>query len=585
MWTNITLINSIIKKYWEENEIKGKFLFDVFSISQVLKNKIIDNEDIYNSIVDNWWDWWIDLVILLVDDKYITSIEELDNLINNKEITKNTELEIYFIQIKDSDSFKEKVFETMLATFHDYFDEKLSEKLYNKELISKFELIKKCLDNFPIYTNKIKINILYISKWDENKISEWVKNKSFILKRFFDDKIPTEVQINMIWRDTLRNLYLKQEENELILKYENDINSVFWWDDDKVAYIVQAKIKDFFNFIKGEDWKIREYMLENNVRHWQGNVEVNNNIYSTLKNDKDIEFLWLNNGITIINDEVTPLPWKKLKLKNPQIVNWLQTSYSIFNFINENSDLLENEERTILIKLIKSNESKVIDKIIKSTNSQTAVRPADLKATDWLQRDIEEYFISEWYFYDRRKNFYKNLNKDRNKIFDIPKVAQYVETILFKSPWTARANPTSLVKDNKNYKKIFNSDIPLQVYLNSCIINKFVSNSILEMNTDLISEKYWVSIRNFTFHLMLILTVLHIWKYNYNSNDLKLMDKNIPNDIFNKSIQLLLNILKDYNDDPDKWIDNIVHTAKSKDFSDFLNEKLKNLKPWKTSKT
>lgn len=578
MWISLTLIDSIIKKYWEGNSLNNKFLFDVFSISQVLKNKNIDNEDIYNSIVDNGWDWWIDSIIVLVDDKYITSIEELDNLIDNKEVTKNTELEIYFIQIKDSDSFKEKIFETMMTTFHDYFDDKLSVRVYNKELISKFELIKKCLDNFPIYTNKIKINILYISKWEENKISEWVKNKSFILKRFFDDKIPTEVKINIIWRDTLRSLYLKQKENELILKYENDINSVFLWDDDKVAYIVQAKIKDFFNFIKEEDWKIREYMLENNVRHWQWNVEVNNNIYSTLENDKNIEFLWLNNWITIINDEVTPLPWKKLKLKNAQIVNWLQTSYSIFNFFTDNSSLLENENRTILIKLIRSNDLKIIDKIIKSTNSQTAVRPADLKATDWLQRDIEEYFISEWYFYDRRKNFYKNLNKDRNKIFDIPKVAQYVETILFKSPWSARANPTSLVKDKANYKKIFNWDIPLEVYLNSCIINKFISNSIIEIKLDSISDRYGVSIRNFTFHLMLISTILQIWKYDYDSNDIKNINKNIWNSIFNDSLKILLNILDEYNKDPEKWIDNIVHTAKSKDFSNFLNEKLKYLK-------
>lgn len=578
MWTSITLIDSIIKQYWEDNSLNNKFLFDVFSISQVLKNKIIDNEDIYNSIIDNGWDWWIDSIILLVDDKYITSIEELKNFINKKEVTKNTELEIYFIQIKDSDSFKEKIFETMMTTFQDYFDNKLNAKSYNKELLSKFELIRECLDNFPIYTNKIKINILYISKWEENKISEWVKSKSLTLKRFFDDKIPTEVKINIIWRNTLRSLYLKQEENELILKYENDINSVFWWDDDKVAYIVQAKIKDFFNFIKGEDWKIREYMLENNVRHWQWNVEVNNNIYSTLENDKNIEFLWLNNWITIINDEVTPLPWKKLKLVNAQIVNWLQTSYSIFNFFSDNNSLLENEDRTILIKLIKSNDLKIIDKIIKSTNSQTAVRPADLKATDWLQRDIEEYFISEWYFYDRRKNFYKNLNKDRNKIFDIPKVAQYVETILFKSPWSARANPTSLVKDEDNYKKIFNWEIPLEVYLNSCIINKFVSNSILEIELDNISKKYWVSIRNFTFHLMLISTILQMWKYDYNSNDIKNINKNIWDSIFNDSLELLLKILDEYDNDPEKWIDNIVHTAKSKDFSNFLNEKLKVLK-------
>ncbi len=579
MWIDIKLIDSIITQFWKNNCLSSKNLFDVFSISQILKNKNINIEDIYFSIVDKWSDGWIDSIILLVDDKFILTKDELDSLITNKEINKNTTFEIYFIQNKDSDSFKEITFDKLIATFHNYFDDKLEEKNYNKGLISKFDMVKKWLDNFPIYTNKIKINIIYISKWNESNISEWVKNKSGILCRFIKDKIPTDVEISIIWRHKLRELYLMQEDNELILKYENDINTVFWWDDEKVAYIVQAKIKDYFNFISWDNWKIKEHMLENNVRHWQWNVEVNNNIYETLKEDSNIEFLWLNNWITIINDEVTPLPWKKLRLKNSQIVNWLQTSYSIFNFFTENNSLLKDEKRTILIKLIKSNDLKVIDKIIKSTNSQTAVRPADLKATDWLQRDIEEYFISEGYFYDRRKNYYKNLNKDRNKIFDIPKVAQYIETVLFKSPWTARANPTSLVKDAETYKKIFNYKVPLELYLKVCIINKFVNGSIINMEEDLISNNYWVSIRNFTFHLMLITTVIVLQKYDYTFIEIKWIKlEDLSTEVFNSWLRILLKILDSYDKSPEKWIDNIVHTAKSKDFSDYLNKELKEVK-------
>ena len=74
-------------------------------------------------------------------------------------------------------------------------------------------------------------------------------------------------------------------------------------------------------------------------------------------------------------------------------------------YLRDNYEL--EETRTVLVKIIKTNNSKYIDKIISSTNSQTEVRPADLRATDDLQKDIEQYFLSKGYYYDRRKTIIK----------------------------------------------------------------------------------------------------------------------------------------------------------------------------------
>ena len=101
------------------------------------------------------------------------------------------------------------------------------------------------------------------------------------------------------------------------------------------------------------------------------------------------------------------------------------------------------------------------DRIIKANNRQTPVQAASLRATDKIHRDIEEYFRPRGLFYDRRKNYYKNEGKPRDKIIGIPYLAQAVMAILLRSPDTARARPSSLLKNDDDYVRVFDSSYPI----------------------------------------------------------------------------------------------------------------------------
>lgn len=177
--------------------------------------------------------------------------------------------------------------------------------------------------------------------------------------------------------------------------------------------------------------------------------------------------------------------------------------FCIVEYLRDNYEL--EETRTVLVKIIKTNNSKYIDKIISSTNSQTEVRPADD-----LQKDIEQYFLSKGYYYDRRKNYYKNLKMDRNRIFNIAKTAQYIEIILFRRPHAARSNLTTLLKGNESYTRIFNKNINIEAYLKSCMIYKVIDLFIKDFDdtSDILYSKYGVSMKNFTFHIMLIIVAI-----------------------------------------------------------------------------
>jgi hypothetical protein len=151
-----------------------------------------------------------------------------------------------------------------------------------------------------------------------------------------------------------------------------------------------------------------------------------------------------------------------LTVEDPQIVNGLQTSREIFDYFETaNTD---GEEREILVRVISPETPESRDRVIKATNSQTPISPASLRATDKIQRDIEQYLRSFGLYYDRRKNFYKNEGKPLDKIISIPAMAQALMAVVLQKPGTARARPSSLLKKDEDYERVFSGDFPIEVF-------------------------------------------------------------------------------------------------------------------------
>ncbi|MCG8347942.1 MAG: AIPR family protein [Chloroflexales bacterium] len=107
------------------------------------------------------------------------------------------------------------------------------------------------------------------------------------------------------------------------------------------------------------------------------------------------------------------------------------------------------------------------DKIIRATNRQTSITSSSFRATEPVHREIEDYLLTLGYYYDRRKNAYKREGKPADKIISIDRLAQAVLAILKQEPHTARARPTTAIKDKRDYKRIFSgkkTQQPLEMY-------------------------------------------------------------------------------------------------------------------------
>jgi hypothetical protein len=101
----------------------------------------------------------------------------------------------------------------------------------------------------------------------------------------------------------------------------------------------------------------------------------------------------------------------------------------------------------------------------KPPNSQTAIPPASLRATEKIQRDIEEFLAPHAIYYDRRKNSQKQQGRPPDSIISIALLAQALMATVLQRPDDARARPSSLIKRGDDYDRIFSEKLPIEIYL------------------------------------------------------------------------------------------------------------------------
>lgn len=217
--------------------------------------------------------------------------------------------------------------------------------------------------------------------------------------------------------------------------------------------------------------------------------------------------------------------------------------------------------------------------IIKATNFQTPVPAASLRATEPIQRDIEDYFFNNDWFYDRRKNYYKNIVKPSNKIISIPYLAQAVTSIVHRDPHIARSRPTSIIKGDTNYSRVFNSSIPMEVYLFCAKSMKNIESYIKATDFSVLAENNTNNllcsgtIRILIFHVAMLFTIKILRKVNYTKGDVR----SLLQVEFDNNQDLLCQTILEITELTNNYLQtlsspSISTVAKRSDFTNFLVE-------------
>jgi hypothetical protein len=438
--------------------------FELFVAEQVLKDFDLSDEEIEYGLVAGAQDGGVDGVYLFANGELVQEDFDASGL------KKNIALEIFILQSKTSPGFDENALTKLTSATVDLFnlsaDHQPLTLIYNADLlkaVAKFhEVYKQLAAKFP----SLRFRYVYASRGDVGTINRNLKRKAELLKEAVSGLFSAaKVDVDFYGASELLALARRKPVSSYDLAISETISA-------KGGYIALVRLPDFYRFLSDEQDRLRKHLFEANVRDYQGSTQVNEEIQKSLQKQDDDDFWWLNNGVTIIADKAVQ-SGKILTIEDPQIVNGLQTSTEIFKHFALGGNF--DDARHVMVRVVVPTRAESADRIIKATNSQTSIPPASLRATDKMHRDIEEYVQPFGVFYDRRKNMHKNLGRPIDQIISISLMAQAIMAILLQRPNDARARPSSLLKKDEDYAKIFSNSYPIRVYLFAAKMVKAVS--------------------------------------------------------------------------------------------------------------
>lgn len=437
--------------------------FELFSFEQALKDSELSPEEIADGQVGGGEDGGIDGVYTFLNGNLIAEDSELlEESFDPTTVRREPDLALVVVQAKQTASFAETPFEKLQATFSEILElaktEEQLRELFSADLVERVEIFRRAWHKLSTRHPQIAIRIVYASKGDTASINDKVRTRADRLGEQVGTTIPkAAATVEFLGARELLDLAGREKSYTLELTYRENAT-------DEDSHVALVALNDYFDFITDESGALRRYIFDWNVRDYEGEVEVNREIATGLRDASSPEFWWLNNGVTVICSQASTRG-RRFTLDDVQIVNGLQTSVTVFEHLRAAPENDPARERSVLVRIIVTDNHDTRDKVIRATNRQTAVTQASLRATDQIQRDIERYFLSQEWFYERRKNYYRNQGRTAGRIVSISYLAQAIMAIGLSEPSNSRARPSSLLKSESDYARVFDPALDFRIYL------------------------------------------------------------------------------------------------------------------------
>ena len=472
---DLFLLDGILDRYITEGipSQKPDEVFEYFATEQILKDYAFSSDQLLSGSVDGRNDGGIDEFFVLVNGHLA------ENIPPHFWPKSNAELEVYLITCKHDSSFKQAPINTMIPSLIDLMDFSIpSANLttsYNELVLKKRDLFISTYRRLASCLEKFDIHIVYACRGDE-VIEENIQSKADQAVSICQEPFRDCTAIFSFWGcEKLLTRYREQPKHTLELKYEQCINQ-------DGQYVVLSTLSDYCNFISDSKGNLNKHLFDSNVRDYLGLNPVNTDILTSLKTKDGPNFWWLNNGITIIGSQAH-IVGNLIYIENVQIVNGLQTSETIFNYFTQAQPV--QDQRSVLIKILISNNPETNTSIIYATNNQTNVNVPALRATDKIQHDIEEVLKAHGFYYERRTNYYKNLGISEKLIVSPLSLASGYVSLIYKNPYRAASLKQKFMRDNKKYEKIFSEKSDLRVWVSIATLIKGIDDLLIQLKPQL----------------------------------------------------------------------------------------------------
>ena len=474
--SNSIVLDAAFREFHEVEypELAADDAFERYATVQVLKPRDLSSDELVSGIVDGEHDGGVDGffvflngVLLSPDDPVLVPGHSAVRQVGTR-----PDLEIVLIQAKNSDHWEEAAWQKLLSSLPSLLDidadDAVLEDRFRPAVVEQTGIFRRALKALGARFPSVSFRIVYITRAPEENATTTIDALRLEVEALLRGllTIGARVTAEHIGVSKLYALAGADPSEPGVLVFRDLVR-------ERDSFVGVATIKDYLAFVRDEDGGLREELFDSNVRDYEGDNSVNEAIAETLESADDAEFWWLNNGVTILGDHVDS-PQKTLTISRPLIVNGLQTTHVLHRVERDKRMDRSRLDDGLIVRVIVSGEEDVRDRIIAGTNRQTSVPGPALYATQPLQHDIERFLHAKGWYYERRKNRYKNLGKPAKRRVTIGFLAQSMITLSLGRPDEARARPSSLLSRPDGYATIFPVEGDIEAYLAAIELQKGV---------------------------------------------------------------------------------------------------------------
>jgi hypothetical protein len=429
-------------------------VFEYFVLEQVLKDYDLSRDEIELGWTDGRDDGGIDGFYILINGHLL---EDADDFMWPR---CNAAIDVWIFTCKHHATFQQAPLDTLAATINELFDlSQISAELrgsYSEDILNSRALLHAAYRRLSISRPIITFNVIYASRGDATEIGSSVSARARQIETTLSSLFSScSVTFNFIGATELVELHRKSKTFSLGLPFLEHLAT------GKNSHVLLVRLEDYWKFVKDDNGNLRRYLFDSNVRDYLGSNQVNEDIARSLADETAPDFWWLNNGVTILATNASA-PDKTIQLQDIQIVNGLQATETIFRYFQSGGPI--KSDSSLLVKIIVSSDAQARDQIIRATNNQSPVELAALHATDKIQRDIEDILERNEWYYERRKNYYRNIGKPEGRFVTPLYVASAVLALVFKNPAKATRLKAKFMRNQNSYEAVFSEKLPIEVW-------------------------------------------------------------------------------------------------------------------------
>lgn len=418
--------------------------FELYTVYSILNGGSGENVDPFHAHLAGS-EFGLDGIAIIVQGQLVTNADEAAAAIGD---SKNPHVDFYFFQSKTSAKFEYGDITKFFDAVSEFFDDSIEgESDQIDDLLSAKD---------HIYSHAIKrrnpgISMFYATTGNYEpsprveRLVENTRNELSELNIFDSERLT----ISLMGAGQLQRLY-RAAATATEVKIDFDRNVVLprhpSVDEGFLGYLSAEELLKILSIYDddGNIISINKSVFFDNIRDYNPNSKINKEISDSLKSGDHENFIYRNNGITVVAKSVARTG-DSFTIEDFQVVNGCQTSNVIFH----NRASLGKVQ--VPFRLIGTKDEDFIFSIISGTNKQNPVKDEQFWSLLPFMKNLEEYSRKapdqRHIYLERRENQYRSEAIEKARIVQMQPFFKSVTAALLAHPHRAARNYRNEIKE------------------------------------------------------------------------------------------------------------------------------------------